>query len=404
VIVVFLYPSTNLYYADLQFYHDQGISDLIISPGPLYIPCFVFSFLFTILGAVELIRAFFIEKRYSGAALFFIAVALPIVIQPIALAKIVPYHFNLMPAALVGSTSLIGIFMMRYRQFEWQSIGRDQVVQNMPDAFLLLDRNDRLIDFNQAATNYFPSINNTNRGLAVRRVEGFPSELLCVEGQQQFEHQVAGQTIYLRMNISPIVSGANRVGTSIVISDVTTQQHLMEELRRLARHDGLTGLNNRETFFNDAALSFDLISRQEGFVGCALMLDIDFFKRINDSYGHAVGDDVLRFIGKVLRRRLRSTDISGRYGGEEFSVWMPATGIEGARQVAEEIRQAVKENTFNIDGKVFSVTVSIGLACSYDADVGDFEDLTKKADYALYQAKNGGRDQVVVYDPASAML
>jgi diguanylate cyclase (GGDEF)-like protein len=234
-------------------------------------------------------------------------------------------------------------------------------------------------------------------------VEGFPLDALAEDGQLAFEHKVAEETLSLRATSSPLILEGRRIGTSVVISDETEYHRLLEELTHLARRDTLTGLNNRATFFNDAALSFDLIGREGGVPGCALMLDIDFFKEVNDTYGHSEGDDVLRYIGKVLLKRFRHTDICGRYGGEEFCVWMPATSLANASKVAEEIRGIVQKHSFKLHCGSYSISVSIGIASSVDAAPGDFEDLMRKADIALYEAKNTGRNRVCIYNEDSML-
>ena len=131
------------------------------------------------------------------------------------------------------------------------------------------------------------------------------------------------------------------------------------------------------------------------------MTDIDFFKSVNDTYGHAVGDLVLKTIAKIVRGQLREYDIAGRYGGEEFSILLPFTKIEEAIRVAERLRKSIENYEIDIskvnpdsDIKKINVTLSLGI---YEMTPDDNdEDLLKKADKALYQAKNTGRNKVVV--------
>ena len=132
------------------------------------------------------------------------------------------------------------------------------------------------------------------------------------------------------------------------------------------------------------------------------MSDIDFFKKVNDTYGHAVGDCVLKNVAKTIKKELREEDIASRYGGEEFIFLLPHTNIEEARIVAERLRKAIEKKKINIEDynientKEISVTISIGVSEFNKADKMP-EILYKKADEALYQAKDGGRNRVVVY-------
>ena len=134
---------------------------------------------------------------------------------------------------------------------------------------------------------------------------------------------------------------------------------------------------------------------------CGIMTDIDFFKKVNDTYGHAVGDLVLKSIAKIIRGQLREYDIAGRYGGEEFSILLPFTKINEAQMVAERLRKTIEDKVIDIskvnpdsETKEIQVTLSLGI---YEMQADDNEEeLLKKADKALYQAKNTGRNKVVV--------
>ena len=131
------------------------------------------------------------------------------------------------------------------------------------------------------------------------------------------------------------------------------------------------------------------------------MTDIDFFKKVNDTYGHAVGDLVLKTIAKVIRSQLREYDIAGRYGGEEFSILLPFTKIEEAKMVAERLRKSIENKVINIskvnpDAEVKEIKVTISLGIYEIKPDDEDDDLLKKADKALYEAKNTGRNKVVI--------
>jgi diguanylate cyclase (GGDEF)-like protein len=165
-------------------------------------------------------------------------------------------------------------------------------------------------------------------------------------------------------------------------------------LRYTASHDGLSGLLNRSAFFSAAEHDYALMRRQ-GTPGCAMMMDIDLFKQINDTHGHSTGDQVIVGVAGVLRERLRGTDIAGRYGGDEFCVWLPDTNREGATVLAEALRKGVAALLFyNEIGAPLGVTISIGLADSAAANIGA---LLEQADKAMYHAKHSGRNRVEVY-------
>ena len=166
------------------------------------------------------------------------------------------------------------------------------------------------------------------------------------------------------------------------------------EVLKHATLDALTGLNNRRQFEIRLKQEYASATRQKHPL-CAIMTDIDFFKSINDTYGHSVGDKVLKSVAQVIKDRLREYDIPSRYGGEEFCILLPQTRIEEANIVAQRLRAAVEKNIID-ENKKISVTISIGLAQLKEGDTA--EDLYKHADKALYEAKERGRNRVVVYE------
>ncbi|WP_460143458.1 sensor domain-containing diguanylate cyclase [Pseudomonas sp. S3_B08] len=165
------------------------------------------------------------------------------------------------------------------------------------------------------------------------------------------------------------------------------------ELLSLATHDGLTGVYNRRRF-DEKITEYSLLSRRTGRPFALLLIDADHFKRINDSHGHAVGDEVLQQLATLIQNSVRSTDFVARYGGEEFAVLLPEVAQPDTPEVvAEKIRMAVAEAQFPGVG---NVTVSIGLGLADPAD-NNHTALIKRADQQLYQAKAAGRNQVAFH-------
>ncbi len=182
-------------------------------------------------------------------------------------------------------------------------------------------------------------------------------------------------------------------------------------LFNLATKDGLTGLFVRRHFLERFQEVMQYASRMGGQPVSFLIADIDHFKKVNDTYGHQTGDDVLAKVAKVLSESVRATDLVGRLGGEEFAILLVNTGGEEARQIAEKIRLAVKQLSFAFEGKTFSASISVGVAsiASYTIDKERLKGITSEelvsqdqnrmiaaADAALYQSKESGRDRVTV--------
>lgn len=184
-------------------------------------------------------------------------------------------------------------------------------------------------------------------------------------------------------------------------SSVTLDKaNVYSEMLKNATMDALTGLNNRRQFEARLKEQYAIANRQDSPL-CAIMTDIDFFKKFNDNYGHSVGDVVLKSTANIIKSVLREYDIPSRYGGEEFCILLPNTSINEAQIVAERLRVAVENSKLDVKSEKtqqnehISVTISVGLA---QLDVRDMpEDLYMKADKALYDAKENGRNRVVVY-------
>lgn len=163
------------------------------------------------------------------------------------------------------------------------------------------------------------------------------------------------------------------------------------ELEKLAHFDGLTGLHNRRAFNDYHAYLFEQLQRHEQHYAILLM-DIDFFKQVNDSFGHDMGDHVLQSVASLLATAVRSTDFVARFGGEEFIVLLPSTALDGALAVAEKIRHSI-ENESIIEQH--SITVSIGVSVSMQSDQ-DANEAIRRADKCLYAAKKQGRNRVAL--------
>lgn len=179
----------------------------------------------------------------------------------------------------------------------------------------------------------------------------------------------------------------------LALNDISARKQLEAELFHQASTDALTGISNRRYFL---ARGEQELRRARRFARplCAMMLDIDHFKQVNDTHGHAAGDIVLQSVVQTAQGRLRGTDTIGRLGGEEFAVLMPETELGAAVEVANRLRQSLAAQEISLGKTSLTVTVSIGVAALHPEDT-DVDALLHRADTALYQAKQSGRNRVV---------
>lgn len=225
-----------------------------------------------------------------------------------------------------------------------------------------------------------------------------PISLTLADGMRREveEHFIrkGGEIFPVHLTVTPILENGLRVGAAAVFQDITQRKQTERELVRLATTDPLTGIANRRRFIEQLELEQARIKRFGG-VAALLMLDLDLFKRVNDTYGHAVGDTVLCHFAALAESHLRRVDLFGRLGGEEFGILLPGTDLSGATEFAERFRQHVADNPVPSDNRPISYTVSIGVT-EFDSQDSDPDAILARADNALYLAKEHGRNRVKV--------
>lgn len=189
--------------------------------------------------------------------------------------------------------------------------------------------------------------------------------------------------------------------TASLHQEINRHRESQERLRFLAHHDELTGVANRRRILQELQRLMLLQELHPDRHLTVLMLDIDHFKRVNDTYGHDAGDTVLKGFVQTLQHELRRDDLLGRYGGEEFLILLPDTEVNQAWQVAERLRRAVAAATYQHDEIKLQITTSLGIALYAITDNISQEELISRADTALYQAKREGRNRCVIWQSVS---
>ncbi|MDP3427755.1 MAG: diguanylate cyclase [Humidesulfovibrio sp.] len=201
-----------------------------------------------------------------------------------------------------------------------------------------------------------------------------------------------GGSIWVEILSNPVRGkGGSICGFHLVARDIRLRKQMEEELQRLASTDSLTGISNRRNFLDRAQVEL-MRSERYGLRLALLMLDIDKFKNVNDTFGHAMGDAVLKAVVAACNQDLRQVDIFGRLGGEEFAALLPQTDQAGAQATAERMRQAVAAIKIPVEEGSISVTISLGLAELRRGE--DLDALMRRADAALYRAKDQGRNRI----------
>lgn len=292
------------------------------------------------------------------------------------------------------------------------------VFESTPRPALLVDKDGLLDILNLAASNFLglekisgetyysgghSTANGTIKRLRKPFTDYFPwlkeEASLFSEGDLHFhrtevKYESSGSSQYFDVFFAKMLDVSDKFSGILIILDDITQRKKMEiELSHLATTDALTGANNRHRFLERAEEEFVRSSRFNRPLSL-LMLDIDFFKSINDTFGHAAGDDVLRVLSTTCRKMFRQIDIFGRVGGEEFAVILPETTVDVAASVAERLRQRLAQ--LRVEGYNGGITFTVSIGVVEREDGQNISDVMYYADKALYQAKNAGRNKVVV--------
>ena len=311
---------------------------------------------------------------------------------------------------------------VRNRFMDIIPVTRTRLIERMADGILVLDRHDRIVDFNPAMETFL------SRKPA--SLLGRPAIEILQPWLEQAQALISGQEThvvlrlhssphrYLDLRVTPLYDHQQRPsGRLMVFHDVTEHKNvekklryandrlqsqlieigtLQSKLRLQAIHDPLTDLFNRR--YLDETLDRELArAAREGYPLCVIMMDIDHFKRINDTYGHEAGDLVLKALAQTLLAGNRRGDFACRFGGEEFVVVMPNIPMMAAYRRAEELRTTLNSLRVPYGAYTLMITISMGIAC-YPANGEDRESLLRAADRAMYAAKKAGRDFIQVYD------
>jgi len=191
---------------------------------------------------------------------------------------------------------------------------------------------------------------------------------------------------------SPLICPVGEARCSI-LNEVADLRYRLTELSNLVRTDTLTGIANYRYFVQSLEQEIERTQRS-GQPTTLMMIDIDYFKKVNDQWGHEIGNQALIHISQLLQKTVRKLDIPCRYGGEEFAVILPNTNLGASLPVAERIRAVVEETPLDVDGEKLSMTISLGIATYFEQDEISVEELVREADRYLYEAKASGRNRV----------
>ena len=407
-VVVMLSAQTsrwhNLYYGSCVLEYTGGMNLLVCTRGPFYYlhvaySCLMFAII-TFVGFRYISRK---NHLLRDQALVILAGAvLSWTVYIIYPGGFPTGGFELNPLMSSAVSFLFAMAFFRYRVPYVLPVARESVFDQMPDGVIIFDMHDRLIDFNPSASVIVSTLKHSYTGqTAAELFAAFPDALRSLRENlsDTLTEAVAleGVDHYYRCRLTPVRDRNEKAcGRALILSDVTEQIMLLRQMTVFASYDFLTGAYNRRYFIETCEREIHR-ARRNGSPAVVLMIDLDHFKKINDTMGHGGGDAVLKAVVARCRELLRGSDVIGRWGGEEFSIFLADTLLPDGEQIAERLRKTIGELRVPYRDKEISFTASFGVAPMLAGDRDGFDELIKRADEALYRAKNGGRNMVIVH-------
>lgn len=351
------------------------------------------------------------------ALMILIGLSIPVIGNLVTFVGLNPFNgLDLPPITFTFTGLFITFAILRYRLFDLVPIGRDVLVEHMQEGMLLVDTDQRLLDINPAAITLLRLNSESLLGKPIQQVVSSYPELLPLFSQQP------NQTVELALHHSPIQyievkteevkdKHDGLIGMLLICRDITRQKKnemnlreqyeeitaLQVSLSEQAIRDPLTGLYNRR--YLQETLPRELAqAKRENQILCVVMLDLDYFKKLNDTYGHPAGDEVLTQLGLHLQKNTRAGDVVVRFGGEEFLIVLPNTTLENALNRVEYWRTEFLAKKIQYEYIEMHSTFSCGIS-AYPNHGNMAEELITLADIALYQAKAAGRNCTMIYTP-----
>lgn len=375
----------------------QEIGFWYIVHGIFTFGCMFAAFLLVLFRWKETARAY----RPQLAALLF-GQLIPILTAFIYLVGLTPAGIDPVPMILWISSLLYVWTISTSRLFTVMPIAKDVIFNSISDGVIVLNEAHRLIEFNQAGKRMFPSLDKSLFGTDFEKVwqkvsgTAFPFELKAADSTEEIQLMDGHSKRIYQIRISPLQHANNNKGLLIIFTDITELKSLQLKLEHLAYYDELTEIFNRRAFFEKCEQQFSA-ARKNAVPFSVILIDIDHFKQVNDTYGHNVGDQLLRHVVKVCEGQLKENMLFARYGGEEFVLALDGKTAQEAEATAENLRHQVENCPLQLGESVVSVTLSSGVAEASEANDETLFQLLNKADLALYSAKREGRNQVKVY-------
>ena len=401
ILAVFTLEKHDLFYSDASVVYGGLFPVLHYTAGPLYIVSMANLITTSCIAEILLFLNIFRSRgiKRKQIIIVFISGFFPIlsaVINPVRM-----NYFDIQPFVLMITGVILSVAVFRYRMFDLIPYAREIAVDSMKDYFIVFDMDGNVQDFNSSAGK---SDMLCDIVTGAQLPEKNPLKRFCdsaIKYKSAFSEMIDYQFDYKERNYQLKISYIKKdyiseSGYVFIVSDITKSVKIIKELEYYAIYNSLTGSYNRRHIINLANREINIAVKSRIYIGF-ILIDIDHFKKVNDTFGHLTGDYVLKEFSLIIGRELRVSDLYGRYGGEEFLVVCPGSDPETTLSIAERLRVSVQEHSFVYKNEAVRVTASFGVFAKIPSKNDTFDDMLRKADIALYNAKNSGRNNSRIY-------
>jgi diguanylate cyclase (GGDEF)-like protein len=387
----------HFYYKSLEIVKYKNHSISILEKGPWYYVFVTYTIIAFIIGVIVFLKKWFEEQLSIRTSSFWMLIGLcfPYIAYWVYFFELThyPYDFTSIGFAMQAICFYMAVF--KYDFLDLKAIAWKRVFDKINEGIIVINPQYQLIDYNQASNHTFPWINKKQVGRPINLHD--EGELIIQSIAESFSIEVIrnDRPMHLGFTMTPLIEKRQLIGQILIFQDITEQTTKIKKLNYLATHDSLTNTYNKAHFLIEAEKEIDRSFRYHHAFSL-LMLDIDDFKLINDQHGHLAGDAVLKTLPENFKSVFSSSDLIGRYGGEEFIFFLVETNQANAILKAETLRKKIKQTITTFGDLELKVTVSIGIytnECTQETKL-KLEAMIKKADEALYRAKESGKDQI----------
>jgi len=404
IILAFTNQFHGAFWSDVQLTQIQEYIGVEYTYGLWWSVNAAYSYTLILVGTS--IIAFTLAQTHSHGGPLFAVIAAPAVVVALNVVYLSPQNplpgLDLTTAGFAIATLILNNWVLQHGMLSTNKVVRQRVVEQLREGVMVVSRQGLVLDANPMALKILNLTEDMTFNQPLDRLTGHVSLLeLVTSHRRNTEVGIKGRSY--EVTVSMFNEDSEDSDSILVFRDATERrraehalQRAKHSLQKAAETDALTGLYNRRVFMRRLSEEAERV-RRHGSQLSVLLFDLDHFKKVNDSYGHDVGDRVLQKVAAVAEEIKRITDVVARTGGEEFALLLPETDKQGAMNLAQRLRKAIAEATVQDNlGVPVQVTSSIGVATVNKID--SIDGFLREADVALYRAKDGGRNKVCYAD------